>query len=126
MLQYIHRNVDIQKGYKKTFAFEAPDAEQFLMIVKHKLRGSHFPVFIKVGIANVHIKDNYRKSTGRELATERLKSREFYIANISFGKDGKIDLVLIEQKDSMALKVGLQTGKPQARVLSIQLDSDAY
>ena len=127
MLQYIHRNVDIQKGYKKTFAFEAPDAEQFFQEIKDRISPGDGPALeIKVGIANVHPNDNYCKATGRKFAKERLERKSFVLSNVSFPGDGKVDLVLVEMNDSMALKVGLQIGKPQARVLGIQLDSDAY
>lgn len=122
MIQYLHLNKNILKGFKKTFAFETPEASSFFEAIEAKLKGHSRIIGIKVGSSKVNPEDNYCKATGREYSKERLQKEGFVIANIDFSKKGKIDLILIEHHDSMAIKVGLQLGQTQARILDIQLD----
>ncbi len=124
MIQYVHRNKQIPKGFKKTFAFKAPSAAEVLKGIKEKLKGNEVFLNLEVGMSHVHWKDNYCKKTGRGYATERLSGFEFRIANVCFPDPTKIDLVLIEKNDKMALKVGLTPGKTTARVLEVQLETD--
>lgn len=125
MIQYIHRNVQIQKGFKKTFAFKAPSAADMFKGIEKKLKGKEAFLKLEVGISHVHWKDNYCKKTGREYATERLAGKIFVITNVFFPEDPtKVDIVLVAKDDSMALRVGLAPGKEIARILAIELQTD--
>ena len=57
MIQYIHRNVQIQKGFKKTFAFKAPSAADMFKGIEKKLKGKEAFLKLEVGISHVHWKD---------------------------------------------------------------------
>lgn len=124
MIQYVHRNKQVPKGFKKTFAFKTPSASDVFKSIKEKLKGNESFLSLEVGISHVHRKDNYCKKIGREYAVERLTGKQFIIADVSFPEPMKVDLLLVAKDDSMALKVGLTPGKKTARVLAVQLATD--
>lgn len=125
MIQYVHRNKQVSKGFQKTFAFKVPDADKVFRALSEKIKGKEVLLDIEFGMATVNPKDNYCKKEGRKYSSERLKELQFLISNISFSGVNNVDLILVEKNQNMALKVGLKPEKHTARVLDIQLATDA-
>ena len=51
MIQHIHRNKLVPKGFKKTFAFNVPDGEEFFADVNKLLKGKEIARVLEVQLA---------------------------------------------------------------------------
>lgn len=67
-----HKNFDHKKRF--TVAVNVPSSKEFLELIKQ-----HKPVILELGISYVHDNDNYVKSIGRQISSNRIKKHNFYI-----------------------------------------------
>ena len=73
-IQFYHSHKNFDHKRRFTMAVDIPSTKEFLESVnKHK------NINLKLGTALVHSNDNYVKSIGRQISSNRMKEHQFYV-----------------------------------------------
>lgn len=112
-LSYFH---DHKRKDKRTLCFALPDYMGVrLMAVNFLFDKYSKPIIIATGVAKCHPKDNYKKSTGREIAFSNMLPVEYTIKNVYVDEKevrvnmvdvlGKNQLTVLLKKEALTLKI---------------------